>query len=492
MMIMGCAMGKVRKNSISPIQRIIPGTVTADDRGFRPVVSILILAWPVVLEMALHTFVWIFDTAMVMRLGAREATAVEYGATIAFNLIYVFGALGIGANALVARYTGAGEMNKAARTGGQALSLGLIITACYMVAGYLAGRPFFNWIIKDTLTATLTVDYFYTTLLSGGFMFLLILVANGIIRGTGNTRVPMLIALIANLYNVVGDYLLIFGHYGFPEMGVKGAALATGSAQLLGAILSLGYLFWQKGKLPFNLSFMFPLRADEIRRLLRLSIPAGAEELTNSGSRLITSTWLTALGPIAFAANAAAIAAESFSFMPGHAFAISATTLVGQRLGAGFPDQARATGYWAAAMGTALMSAIGMIFLFFPYAIMSLFSPPEPEVLRWGALCLQISVAEQPFVAATMAFSGALKGTGDTRGPFEIGLVSNLLVRLPLVFAMVYVFELNITYFWWVTALQYAVSSLLLYLRYRRKDWQRLAYRPAPAVTALPGPEAQA
>lgn len=481
-----------RRNRVEPVPQIVPQPRLVGNGDYRPVLSIFILAWPVVLEMALHTFVWIFDTAMVMRLGAREASAVEYGALILFNLIHVFGALGVGANALVARYTGAGEMNKAARTGGQALSLGLIIAACFLAAGYLAGKPFFNWIIKDTITAELTVDYFYTTLLSGGFMLLPILVANGIIRGTGNTRVPMLIALAANLYNIIGDYILIFGNFGFPAMGVRGAALATGSAQLLGALLSLGYLFWQKGKLPFNLSCMVPFKADEIRRVLRLSIPAGAEELTQSGSRLISSTWLTALGPIAFAANAAAIAAESFSFMPGFAFAIAATTLVGQRLGAGFPNQARVTGYWAVAIGTALMSLFGMIFLFFPYAIMSLFNPPEPEVLRWGVLCLQIAAAEQPFVAATMAFSGALKGTGDTRGPFEIGLVSNLLVRLPLVYAVVYVFELDITYVWWVTALQYAVSSLLLYLRYRRKDWQGLAYRPAPAAAALPGPEAQA
>lgn len=477
-------MKKLRKNQVNHTP-IIPEPKLVGNGGFKPVLSIMILTWPVVLEMSLHTFVWIFDTAMVMRLGAREASAVEYGALVFFNMLAVFGALGIGVNALVARYTGAGEMKKAARIGGQALSLGLILAVCYLAMSYLLGKPFFSWIIKDTITAGLTVDYYYYVLLSGGFMWLPILVSNGIIRGTGNTRVPMLIALVANIYNIIGDYLLIFGHFGFPEMGVKGAALATGSAQLLGAALSLGYLFLRKGKLPFNFSCMYPLRLDVIRPVLRLSVPAGAEEATQSGSRLLSATWITALGPIAFAANAAAIAAESFSFMPGYAFAISATTLVGQRLGAGFPNQARVTGYWAAAIGTALMSFVGIIFLFFPYAVMSLFNPPEPEVLRLGVLCLQIAAVEQPFVAMTMAFSGALKGTGDTKGPFQIGLITNLFIRLPLVYAIVYLFHLDITYIWWVTALQYAVSSLLLYLRYRRKDWQRLGYSPSTMVSKL-------
>ena len=96
--------------------------------AFKQVPAILVLAWPVVLEMMLHTFVWIFDTAMVMRLGAREASAVEYGAMILFGILNILGALGIAVNSLVARYTGAGNMPRAAQVGGQSLMLSLIIS----------------------------------------------------------------------------------------------------------------------------------------------------------------------------------------------------------------------------------------------------------------------------------------------------------------------------------------------------------------------------
>jgi len=446
----------------------------AAESEYRPVRSIIILAWPVVIEMGLHTFVWIFDTAMVMRLGAHEATAVEFGALVLFNSLMILGALGIGANSLVARYTGAGDMKSAAHTGGQALAISFLITIVFTAVSLLFADSLFDWIISDAKTVSLTQDYYYYALISGGFALLPLVTASGIIRGTGNTRVPMIIALIANTYNVIGDYLLIFGHYGFPQLGVVGAALATGSAQLIALVLSLGYLFFQKNVLPFSIRDMFPLHKAVIRKVLKLSIPAGAEELTHSGSRMITAAWITALGPVAFAANAAAIAAESFSFMPGHALAIAATTLVGQRLGAGFIKQARETGYWAVALGVALMTSIGTIFLFFPYVVMSLFDPPDPEVLRLGVLCLQIAAAEQPFIALTMVFSGALKGTGDTKGPFRIGLYSNLFVRLPLIYMVVYVWQFEIYYIWWVTALQYAFSSLLLYIRYRKKDWKSL------------------
>lgn len=459
-----------------------PALVGGDGR-YRPVLSILVLAWPIVIEMGLHTFVWIFDTAMVMRLGAREATAVEYGAIVLFNSLMILGALGIGANSLVARYTGAKDMQRAALTGGQAISISFLITALFTGLSILAYQSFFSSIIKDTITVALTEEYFYYALVSGGFALLPLVVASGVIRGIGNTRVPMIIALIANTYNVIGDYLLIFGNFGFPALGVKGAALATGSAQLIALALSIGYLLWHKGILPFSLKSMFPFDKEIIRQVLKLSIPAGAEELTHSGSRMITASWITVLGPVAFAANAAAIAAEAFSFMPGQAFAIAATTLVGQRLGAGYIRQARDTGYWAVAIGTVLMSAFGLAFFFFPYLVMSLFDPPDPEVLRLGILCLQIAAVEQPFIALTMIFSGALKGTGDTKGPFRIGLYSNLFVRLPLIYLVIYVLQLEVYYIWWVTAIQYAVSALLLYIRYRRKDWSSL--EPLPTTENL-------
>lgn len=447
---------------------------------FRPVKSILILAWPVVIEMGLHTFVWIFDTAMVMRLGAREATAVEFGAIILFNALFILGALGIGANSLVARYTGANDLKTAAKTGGQALSVSFLITLVFTAISIAGYKYFFSAIIKDAITVALAEEYFYYALVSGGFALLPLVVASGIIRGVGNTRVPMIIALIANTYNVIGDYLLIFGNYGFPALGVKGAALATGSAQLIALTLSIGYLLLHRGILPFNWQSLFPLDRVIINKVLKLSIPAGAEELTNSGSRMITAGWITFLGPVAFAANAAAIAAEAFSFMPGQAFAIAATTLVGQRLGAGFVKQARDSGYWAVVLATILMSLFGLVFFFMPYLVMSLFDPPDPEVLRLGILCLQIAAFEQPFIAISMGFSGALKGLGDTKGPFRIGLYTNLLLRLPLIYAAIYVWQLEIFHIWWITALQYAVSSLLLYMRYRKKDWSKL--EPIPTL----------
>lgn len=453
-------------------------------KSYHPVQNILTLAWPAVLEMCLHTLYWICDAAMVMRLGAREASAVEYAASLLFGIIGVCGALGVGVNSLVARFIGADDSESAGLTAGQAVTLSLLITSFLLLVMGIFGKPFCLWAIKDGPTAALTVEYFYVTLFSGGAFWLMILVVNGVIRGMGNTRVPMYIALAANIFNIFFDYVLIFGKLGFPELGVKGAALATGAAQLLGLAVGLTYLFKRRRELGLSRKSFFPIRKQVLKSMFAISYPLGLEEAVYSSGRLISMTWIAVLGPIAFAANTAAVAAESFSFMPGYAFAIAATTLVGQDLGAGKPRDAVRTGTLATVMATMFMCASALVFFFFPHSIMRIFDPPEAEVLSLGIACLRIAAVEQPFMAIAYTLAGALKGAGDTKGPFLAGFIGGLVVRLPLTYLVVYVLELSVTYIWWVSALQYLTTMLVILHRFRRTKWHRLARKPSYAAEA--------
>ncbi|MGB4502589.1 MAG: MATE family efflux transporter, partial [Dethiobacteria bacterium] len=134
---------------------------------------------------------------------------------------------------------------------------------------------------------------------------------------------------------------------------------------------------------------------------------------------------------------------------------------------------------------TVLMSAIASLFYFFPHFIMRIFDPPEAEVLHLGIACLRIAAVEQPFIAVAYTLAGALKGAGDTRGPLRAGFIASFLVRLPLVYLVVYVFELSVTYIWWVTALQYLVTTVIMLRRYRRTQWHRLARKPSFASVGL-------
>jgi Na+-driven multidrug efflux pump len=221
---------------------------------------------------------------------------------------------------------------------------------------------------------------------------------------------------------------------------------------------------------------MFCFRKEPLKVLVGLSTPAGMQTFMNEGSRLLSSFWIAQLGTIPFAANSLAVAAESLSFMPGSGFAVAAASLVGQSLGAGDHEMAEKVAKRSVFYAALLMGIVGMAFFFFPYAIMSLFSTDKASVLE-ASKAIRIGAFEQVPIAIGMVMSGALKGAGDTNGPFRISLVTNILFRLPLIFAIVFLIKGSISHVWAATAVQYGVEATLMVIRYRRGHWRRIDIR---------------
>ncbi len=292
-------------------------------------------------------------------------------------------------------------------------------------------------------------------------------------RGAGNTTVPLISALVADVFNIIGDYVLIFGKFGFPRMGVQGAAIATSIALFLGCMVSLTFLFRGKAGFKIEVSEIVKPNLDTIKSLVRLGVPAGMENLMNEGSRMLSSFWVAQLGTLNYAANSIAVAAESLSFMPGYGFAVAATTMVGQSLGRNDIETAEISANKSTKYSVVLMSLVGLFFLFIPELIARLFTN-ELDVSSLAAECIRIGAFEQPTIAIAMVLSGVLKGAGDTKGPFYVSLASNVLVRLPLIFLIVFIFKLKVTYIWIATAIQFVVEALLMYRRYKKGKWKTI------------------
>jgi multidrug resistance protein, MATE family len=434
--------------------------------------QIMVLAGPAIMEMLMHTLVWTADTAMVGRLTAADIAGVNLGAHMMFSLAAIFGALGTGATAMVARAVGAGDHQKARDTASQAMGLSIIM--CLIVAGsgmYFA-RSIFEWLVSDPNVIELGSDYTRFVFI-GAFFLIPQMVGNAIIRGTGNTFIPFLSAAVANIFNIAADYVLIFGKLGFPAMGSRGAGIATGTAQILGAAITFYYLFRSNSAIRISIRRIFRFNAKQVKALVQLSIPAGLEVMMNEGSRLVSSFWIAQLGTVAYAAHSLAVAGESLSFMPGYGFAVAAATLVGQRLGAGKPDEADRSAKRAVMLAVILMGSVGIVFFTYPVQIMRLFSTNQ-DAVYWASRSIRIGAFEQIPIAIAMVFSGALKGAGDTRGPFKISLITNLGIRLPLIFIAVFVFHLPVTFVWMISVLQYVVEATLMSIRYRRGKWKTL------------------
>jgi multidrug resistance protein, MATE family len=166
-------------------------------------------------------------------------------------------------------------------------------------------------------------------------------------------------------------------------------------------------------------------------RIVRVGLPAGAEMLVFQGALLIFARFITQLGTIAYAAHNTVITIHSISFLPGIGFAVAATTLVGQNLGAQDPQRARQSGHEAFIQATIFMGMMGILFMLFPAWFLSLLVR-EPAVVAAGTLPLRIVGTIEPMVAANFVYAGALRGAGDTRWPLLIKLISPWFVRLPL------------------------------------------------------------
>ncbi|WP_074349038.1 MATE family efflux transporter [Proteiniborus sp. DW1] len=441
-----------------------------DNRDIRN--QIFKLAIPAILEMTLHTLVWTADTAMVGRLNPASISAVNLGSQIMFTISNIFGALGIGATALVSRQIGAKNRDEAENIAAQAIGIGLIISIIIGFSGILSANAVFNLIVDDPEVIVLGSNYLRIVFV--GALFLIPqFIANSILRGAGNTVIPLVSAAFANAFNIIGDYVLIFGKFGFPELGVNGAAIATGVAQILGASITFFFLIRGKSGIKLHISKVFKLNRNVTKNIVNLSVPATLETFMNEGSRLLSSFWIAQLGTISFAAHSLANAAESISYMPGYGFAVAATTMVGQSLGAKNIKRAEVSTKKIIMYSVWLMGLVALAFALIPFGIMRLFSN-DLGTVELASRCLRVGAVEQIPIAIGMTVSGALKGAGDTKGPFKISLVTNLAVRLPLIFIIVFVLKLNVVFVWWATGIQFIVEATLMVIRYRRGRWKSI------------------
>ncbi|MEN1759370.1 MATE family efflux transporter [Anoxynatronum sibiricum] len=434
--------------------------------------QIMVLAGPAIMEMLMHTLVWTADTAMVGRLTPADIAAVNLGAHMMFTIAAIFGALGTGATAMVARAIGADNSEKATHTASQAMGLSIILGLVIATVGMLMAQPIFEKLVDDPLVIDKGSEYMRIVYI-GAYFLIPQMVGNAIIRGSGNTFIPLLSAVVANVFNIVADYALIFGKFGFPAMGSRGAAIATGTAQILGACVTFYYLFRGSGTIRLSFRNLFHFESTSVKNLVKLSIPAGLEVTMNEGSRLVSSFWIAQLGTVSYAAHSLAVAGESVSFMPGYGFAVAAATLMGQRLGAGKLKAADESVRRCALFAVMLMGTVGVLFFIMPHRIMGLLST-STEAVDLAGKSIRIGAFEQIPIAIAMVISGALKGAGDTQGPFRISLITNLCIRLPLIFLAVFIFRLPLTVVWIISVTQYIVEALLMTRRYRKGHWKTI------------------
>ncbi len=457
--------------------------MTAPQRKIGPALGIWQLAWPAIVMNLLASLVGFVDTKIVGSLGAPAIAAVTTGNRIFFILQALLMAVTAGTTALVARSWGAGNREEAERVTRASLVLCMGVALVVSVPALFFSHTLASVFRLEAHTIDLASS-FIRWLAPFQLAFAVHFALGSALRAAGDTRTPLAIGALTNVVNVVLVYGLVFGRFGMPELGVAGAAIASGIAFTVGALVLV--LLWWRGKLVLRVGGSGWWERSRVRRIFDIGYPAGLEQMVWQGGFLVF-LWIVSLyGTDAYAAYGIGVTILSFSFLVGFGFSIAASTLVGQHLGAHDRAGATRSGWRALRLALLVQSSFGLVIVLFAKPL-ARFMIDDPEVVRLTVIFIYILGSVQPLMAIEYAMGGALRGAGDTRYPlFAVfaGLVGAR-VTLATLFAW---YELPVEWIFAALIADYIVKATLLTARFRSGRWQNAVPDPLHAHAVEPEP----
>lgn len=430
------------------------------------------LAWPSLVENLLQTMLGFVDLVFVGQLGPDAIAGVGLGNQLMVLLQVLFMGLAVGNTALVARAIGAGDKPDAERIAKQSLLLGAFVSIGVALIGILYSDSIIR-VMGATEEVTGIGGGFLRVVSAFSIVIAVMLIGGGTLRGSGDTRSPMVITGFINVINIVLDYLLIFGNFGFPNLGPVGSAVATTIARGVGAVLILYVLFKRGSILKLPVRGGWGLHHESIGRILDIGGPAAAEQIVFNLGFLTFSAIAIFLGTDDLAAQQIAFNISNFSILPAFAFGVAATTLVGLNLGARDAGRAEASAWQALKSGMVWMLLMGVGFFVGRAFLVGMYTD-DPDVQRLGEMCLIFIAFAQPLQAIAVILASALRGAGDTRATLVFTFIGIWIVRVAFGYLMGIVFGLGLFGVWLGWIADFVTRATLIYLRFRDGRWKML------------------
>lgn len=446
-----------------PAEGEIPDDETLLRRAFR-------VAWPSTLESFLVALVGMVDTIMVSRLGAYAIAAVGLSTQPKFICLAVFMSLNIAVSALVARRKGEGDREGANRVLSQALVLTLLFAVIITALAIVFAEPVLRLAGTNEDTHESAVAYF--RIISAGMIFnVASMVINAAQRGAGNTKIAMRTNLVSNGVNIVFNYLLIEGRFGFPRLGVAGAAVATVIGTVFALAMSVLSVMHPNGFLHLRFTGeMFRMERGTIKTIADIGSASLAEQLFLRFGFLTYTMIVARLGTTAFAAHQVGMNVITISFAFGDGLSVASVALVGQSLGERRGDLARVYLLFCQRLGLFCSLTVALVYSTVGRNIFRLFSGEE-DILTHGDMIMRMVAVIVIMQIAQVIYSGCLRGAGDTRYVAIVSLISVACIRPLSGYLFVYPLNLGLFGAWLGLALDQFVRLLLTSLRVRSGKW---------------------
>ena len=436
--------------------------------GYR---EVWLLAYPIVIAMISRTAMMFVDSAMVGRLGVTELAAVGLAGTLTWTLLSFFDGFLASINTFVAQRYGAGNRRGVSVAAWQGIYLALGSYLVILLISRFTG-PLFA-LMKPSAEVQRLGSIYAQIRLYGGMPVFISFGIGGFLRGIGDTKTPMRIEIVANLVNIILDYLLIFGKFGFPRLEVAGAAIATLIAGVVAAVGYLAAFLSRKANQEFQTRSHFQIDFRDIRRIMRIGLPMGFHFFMDMASFTVFVALIGRMGDVVLAANSAAVTLISTAFMPLYGLSTAATTLVGQYIGSGQLHHARRSGYTTIKLGVVYTFWVAIAFFMVPEFLLSLITP-DAEVVRLGTGILFFAALFQLSDGFGICSAGALKGAGDTFFTMCVGIGYSWLLFLPLAYSLGIWLGYGVAGAWCGATIYIVLAGTTYFLRFRSDRWERI------------------
>jgi putative MATE family efflux protein len=432
--------------------------------------AILLLAVPMVMEMAMESLFGIVDIFWVAHLGADATATVGITEGILMIVMSVAIGLSMGTTAVVARRTGERDRDGAAAAAVQSIVLGVgcalvIFSVFFPLAPRLLG-------LMGASPGILRVGSLYSRImLSGSGVILMLFLINGIFRGAGDAAVAMRVLWLANFINLCLDPCFIMGLGPFPKLGVTGAAVSTTIGRSAGILYQLYLLRRGTGHMEMHRRHL-RLNFKVMMNIVRIAANGVLQFIIATASWVILVRTIQSFGAAATAGYTVAIRIVIFSILPSWGLGSAAATLVGQNLGARQPERAEQAVWRAAFFNMIFLGIVSLLYLMFAPSLVGIFST-DPVVIHYGANCLRIISLCYVLYAYGMVIVQAFNGAGDTRTPSLINLVCFWIVQLPLAWLLGKQLALGPNGVFFAMLTTEVLLALIAIAVFRRGTWKR-------------------
>lgn len=439
--------------------------------------SIMNIAWPVLIELILSSVFGMIDMMMLGNITDTNYAAAAVASVGVTNQPLFLGlsvvqALNVGGTAIIARYFGAGKKDQMENVTKHVLIISMSLALPLAILAFIYANDIMAFMGAEPATIAIGEKYFRIICVSYLFQSFNFAVT-GSLRGIGETKVPMNINIRVNFMNVIGNAVLIYGLFGFPELRIAGAAISTALANFTASILMVRYLMSGKSDLRFSFKNKFNFSRRTLKNLVTIGLPSAIEQLVMRTGIILFVQVVSGLGTVVFAAHQIGMSILSLSFVIGQAFGISASALVGKALGAKQPDDAEKYAHNSSMMGSTSGVIVGIIMFLFAEMLVGLYSG-DSAIIESASAALRVAALIQPFQANQLIVAGSLRGAGDTRFPLVSTFIGVLGIRVVLANIFVRFFGLGLIGAWLAIAIDQFVRWILIRLRFRSGKWKTI------------------